>query len=135
MPASITRKCRSCGEDRTPGEFRDPGDRLGRPPAVCRECRARDPKLAQAHRANLAKRPAGRARTREYAARSLDEVAALHARRYPDGVKTCPAESGCGRDLPLAVFGRDATRADGLEGVCDDCKTDHAIARAIRRAA
>lgn len=135
MPAAISRPCRRCGESRTPMEFRDPGDRRGRPPLVCYSCRQQDPKLRARHEAYRD----GHAAKREYhhalAARPADVVEAARNALHPTGLKTCLGGAGCGRALPFSAFSPNCTQRDGLRPVCRECDAEHGLAWAIRRAA
>jgi hypothetical protein len=43
---------------------------------------------------------------------------------YAEATKVCPGgEHGCGRELPLSAFYKDASRKDGVAPYCKECKS------------
>lgn len=132
MPASLTRKCAGpCQSERPIAEFRDEGDvTRGRPPKVCRYCRAKDERLQRHHARNRARRPHAVVNQRAYAARSEWEVFLATIRTHPAGYKVCPEVAGCGQALPIEAFTPNRYQQDGLEPLCDSCNEErHALRR------
>jgi len=127
MPASLTRTCPRCENDRLIAEFRDEADvSTGRPPKVCRYCRAEDPALQARQIQNRTRRPVARATWADRRARSDREIAATRNDLRPDGIKWCPEISGCGQYLPLSEFTPDRSQLDGLASMCASCAADYA---------
>lgn len=124
MPVSRTRPCLRCKREKALDDFRDPGQRLGRPPTVCRSCRDEDPVARARYEANVARREETRAAHARLAMRSDAEVEAAQAVRFPDGVKECPEVAGCGRTLPLSAFGPNRHQPSGLYVICDACAAE-----------
>ncbi len=126
MPASLTRSCPVCGlEKRTGLDFREPGEKTGRPPKICRACRVDFPTLAATYAKTRLRRPSARALQRSYADRSPEEISAATRLLHPDGLKACPEVGGCGQTLPLARFSPDRFQADGLTSFCSPCSLDY----------
>jgi hypothetical protein len=41
---------------------------------------------------------------------------------YAEATKVCGGKIGCGRELPLSAFHKNASKKDGLEHYCKECK-------------
>jgi hypothetical protein len=99
---------------------------LGRPPKYCRMCRESDEEKQRFYMSSI---EAGsqedcRERQRRYAARSDAQVLADQQASHPDGTKTCPEKSGCGRTLSLDKFHPTKWQHDGVHSVCIECGQD-----------
>ena len=127
MPAQLTRTCPGCNTERaTPEGFREPGETgAGRPPVFCRVCRVDSPELQARHARAVAKREGSRDRARAWGRRSEAELLTARDAAHPDGLKVCPARSGCGDALPFSAFAPAPYQPDALESVCIECGRAH----------
>lgn len=137
------RECRDCGEDRVAEMVRHRG-MLGGHDTRCRAChrkrarryRAANPEAEREcqRRYRAANREAERDYNRQYratlAARTDEQLADAACESHPLGTKQCRG----GHLAPVAAFGVDRTRRDGLRMYCRECWAAKAAER-YRRAA